>query len=67
MYILEKTSCCNPFNVHTVLKRSGLRPITEELVRRFPNLKMVVGQKICTQCRKKLQKWSPEVEEESRQ
>ena len=28
---------------------------------------MVVGQKICTQCRKKLQKWSPEVEEESRQ
>ena len=66
-YILEKMSCCNPFNVHTVLKRSGLRPITEELVRRFPNLQMVVGQKICTQCRKKLQKWSPEVEEESRQ
>ena len=64
-YILEKKSCCNPFGIHTALMKSGLRPVIVVLLTQFPNLQMNVGQKICTQCRKKLQNWSPEVVEES--
>ena len=46
--------CCNRFKVHTKRIIASLRPVTHQLILRNPVLEM--GQKLCVQCRKKIEK-----------
>ena len=48
--------CCDPFKLHRKKVISSLRVITDEIKLRHPNLSLEKGQKLCVQCRKKIEK-----------
>ena len=59
----RQTSCCDPFGGHGKRKISGLREVTARAIADHPSLNLKSGQRICTQCRKKLAKQRPDVNE----
>lgn len=46
--------CCDPFNIHKLYVRKGLRKISVEFAKKFPKSGIISGQKICAKCRNKL-------------
>ena len=51
--------CCDPFKEHTSKRTKDLRHVTDIQARDYPSL-VSVGEKICTNCRKRLGKLPPE-------
>jgi hypothetical protein len=49
-----KKECCDPFKCHSVSKFKGLRDVSEQTRDLYPSLKFQLGDRICTQCRKKV-------------
>src|ERR1043165_9107008 len=46
--------CCDPFKCHKQWVRKGLRVISETMISLHHSLNLQSGDKLCTQCRKKL-------------
>ena len=59
----KRKYCCDPFKVHKTRRTKDLRFVTAEQAKCNPSL-VQVGMKICTNCRKQLQKPQCMVEEE---
>lgn len=51
---MDNTFCCDPFKVHKRPLKKGLKKVTTEITKKFPQSGIVVDQKICATCIKKL-------------
>ena len=55
-HAMMSSCCCDPFKLHRKKVVSSLRVITDEIKLRHLNLSLEKGQKLCVQCRKKIEK-----------
>ena len=64
LFTKHQKYCCDPFKEHKSRRAKDLRNVTDGQAQEHPSL-VLIGEKICSNCRKRLGTLSPEAESES--
>ena len=54
MEVNRHKQCCDPFKQHKQRKTQGLREVSAAAISSFPSLHLQLGDRVCTQCRKRI-------------